>query len=543
MKTLMFLVSLLLALTGCALAQPPPEQDSKAFRILADPQYDFLKEEISQIAQKEGVKLSYTALGSVDLMLRMQNQADTVDAVWPADSIWLALGNRDNIVKNTLSIMRSPVVLGVKRSKAQQLGWANKEVYVKDILEAIRSGKLRYAMASASQSGSGAVAYFGFLSALKGSDGPVLRQDLKDPKLQQAIKELLSGLDRSSASSTTLLANFLQNSERFDAMINLEALVIQANRDFTAKGVEPLQVIYPIDGLAIADAQLGFIDQGDSKKKEFYQKLQNFLLSKEVQQKIRSQGWRTGLVGIGLEQSDASVFNPAWGIKSQPSSTGFAYPNVETIREALNLYQQGFRRGSFTIYVLDTSGSMDASYRDNSGKVVKRIEALKASMKQLLDPKLASAVMLQGTENDITLVIPFTDNVMGGWKVEEWKAVGNDPAALAALSAKVDGLRAGGGTNIYHPTIRALEVMQSTGLGDRIPAVVLMTDGESNEPKYYSDLERFYQASALKAPVYAIWFGESTKDQLNRIASLTGSTIFDGRSDLEGAFRQVKGQN
>lgn len=40
-------------------------------------------------------------------------------------------------VKNLTSIAQTPVVLGVRRSKAQQLGWIDKDVFMKDILAAV----------------------------------------------------------------------------------------------------------------------------------------------------------------------------------------------------------------------------------------------------------------------------------------------------------------------------------------------------------------------------------------------------------------------
>ncbi len=69
-----------------------------------------------------------------------------------------------------------------------------------------------------------------------------------------------------------------------------------------------------------------------------------------------------------------------------------------------------------------------------------------------------------------------------------------------------------------------------------------MTDGASvtlNKP----DFEDFYRESGTDIPVFSIMFGSAQREQLDEIASLTNARVFDGREDLVGAFRSVKGYN
>ena len=71
---------------------------------------------------------------------------------------WLAMGDAKHIVKSSQSVMVSPVVFGVRQSKAKELGWVGRDVTVADILAAIQANKLRFMMTSATQSNSGASA-------------------------------------------------------------------------------------------------------------------------------------------------------------------------------------------------------------------------------------------------------------------------------------------------------------------------------------------------------------------------------------------------
>src|SRR5688572_32637398 len=107
---------------------------------------------MERFEEEENVDFEPSFQGSVDTMLDIQAGADPYDAVWPASSIWLNLGNTQGTVSRVESIMGSPVVFGVKRSKAEELGWVGTDVTVEDILAAAESGELRYMMSSATQS-------------------------------------------------------------------------------------------------------------------------------------------------------------------------------------------------------------------------------------------------------------------------------------------------------------------------------------------------------------------------------------------------------
>ena len=98
--------------------------------------------------------------GSLDIALALKAGNDPgADAVWPAASIWIDMFDTARRVKSVKSIAQMPVILGVKRSKAQALGWIGAKVTTKDILAAVESGRLKFLMTSATQSNSGASAY------------------------------------------------------------------------------------------------------------------------------------------------------------------------------------------------------------------------------------------------------------------------------------------------------------------------------------------------------------------------------------------------
>ncbi len=390
------------------------------FNIVSGSENKEIEPFIQEYAKKEGVSIHMDYMGSVDMMLALSEQGGRMpyDAVWPANSIWIVLGDQKKVIKYAESILRSPVILGVRKSIAERLGWTDNPIQVADFLQAARDGKIRFAMTSATQSNSGASALLGFLHAFAGSPEILQTEHLENPVIQEKIRALLKTVDRSSGSSGWLKFALVEHPERFQAMINYESMIIEANQELIRKNQEPLYAVYPRDAIMISDSPLGYVDKGDEKKEAFFRKLQKWLLSEAVQKRILSLGRRTGLVGINPDMADKAVFNPNWGIDLKKIISPVPTPSEDVIRKALEIYQVSLRKPSCTAYVLDVSGSMEG----------KGIQDLKNAMATLLDQDQAKRYMLQPSPQDIHIIIPFNSNALEGIQ-----AMGNTPETLNKL--------------------------------------------------------------------------------------------------------------
>lgn len=69
-----------------------------------------------------------------------------------------------------------------------------------------------------------------------------------------------------------------------------------------------------------------------------------------------------------------------------------------------------------------------------------------------------------------------------------------------------------------------------------------MTDGAANVGSFV-DVRDYYNNNDLNIPVYSITFGSAEEEQLEEIAYLTNAKVFDGRTDLLKAFKDVRGYN
>ena len=493
-------------------------------RIVAGSENKEIEPILTAFSQQEKIDLNIDYKGSVEIMQILENGGGDYDAVWPANSMWITMGDTQHKVKHAESTSTTPVVFGIKKSLAEELGFVGRDVSVSDILSAIQSGKLRFCMTSATQSNSGANAYIGFLYALLGHPDMITSDDLDNPQLQTQIRTLLSGIDRSSGSSEWLKDLYVSGD--YDAMVNYESLIISANEALTAEGREPLYVIYPYDGLTIADSPLGYIDNGNAEKESAFMALQEYLLSDDVQEQIEATGRRTGYDGVS--DANKAVFSADWGIDTERILSPIKMPAADVIKKALNLYQTAFRKPSLTIYCLDFSGSM---YGEGQSQLIN-------AMQQLLDQNIAAENFLQATPEEVNIILPFSDNVMN-----DFEATGNNPDDLNALYKDIQNQSLCGGTNLYGAAIAAVDKLNGYDLNNYSPAIVLMTDGQANGTVNFEDFKSYYTSSGVDVPVFSILFGDADEEELKPIAELTGGRVFDGREDLTGSFRAVKGYN
>ncbi len=486
-------------------------------------------------ADKHDVNIEISYQGSVDIYRLLQaGDNSQFDAVWPANHLWIELSDTHQLVKHEKSIMRSPIALGLKKSIAKQLGWTNQTVSVQAILAALNQSKFRLSMTSATQSNSGASAYFSFLYAMADYPDTLTKAHLDDPNVQNQVKQLLSSVNRSSGSSGWLKEAFVNNPDRFDAMFNYEAMLIEANQEFVRRGQEPLCLIYPQDGLMVADSPLAYIGNAEATEKEaLFLKLQQYLLSKSVQASIESTGRRTGLLGTDVAHADPKIWNPDWCIDTQKSLAPIPTPERSVIEYALAMYQNDLRKPSLTIWVLDVSGSM---YGDG-------ITGLKQAMTTLFDSKQARQHLLQAGKNDMTYIIPFNSEVLPVWKIE-----GNSIETQQTALKNIQALNASGGTDLYQALKVALDILKQHDddktLWNYLPAIVAMTDGLS-QTGHYSLFEHALKTYpfASDIPIHAIAFGSADKQQLRALTQQSIGRLFDSQGDLGKTLREAKGYN
>ena len=499
-------------------------KNDNVFTIISSASTKKMDENIIKYGKRNGIKVNIEHYGDLEIIEKLNSDSKPYDAVWISNSIWLYMLDNSYLTTDSKSIVIDPVVLGIEKNKAKELGFINKEIYNKDILNAIRNRSLKYIMASVTKTNTGATSYLSFLNSLAGSPEVLTEKMLDTESLKNDLKDLFKGVERVSGDEEYLIEMYKNGS--YNAMINYESSLIELNQELVKKGKEPLYLIYPLDGVAINDMPFAYVnnDSNDTKNKEKFLKLQSYLRSDEAIKLLESYGYRSWYGGTN-SSANKKIFNPDWGIDTTKYLKDMKYPSKKVITKALNLYIESLRKPTHMVFCLDVSGSMYGS----------GLAELKDAMNYVLDNNLASKDNLQFSSKDKITIITFDH------KIEEvFKTVyGEDTKELIN---KINALEALGGTNIYDPAIEALKILSKEDENEYTKSVILMTDGMSNGGSF-RDLKRYYESNKEKTPIYSITFGSSDEYELKNLANLSNGKIFDGKSGLVTAFKEVRSYN
>lgn len=493
----------------------------KTFNIIASSENKDLEEIVKRYATQKGYNIEIEYAGTLDIMQKL-NSGEKYDAVWISNSIWLYMLD-SSVVKVSESKYTSinPVIFGITKSKAQELGFIGKDVYTQDIVNAISAGKLKFSMSNPTSTNSGASAYLGMLSTLAGNPEVLKEENLQDEKLKEKLTTLFTGLERSSGSEDFLEELFLNGD--YEAVVTYESSIININKQLIAKGKEPLYAIYPIDGVSISDCPFAYIDNKDSSKKEIFKDLQSYILSDEGQKLLQAKGRRTWYGGINTNV-DKNIFNPNWGIDTTKYISPIKYPSATVIKTALNVYQTELRKPVHVVFCLDYSGSMSSSGN----------KQLVSAMEYILTEKAAED-FIQFSDKDKIDVIPFGTKVMATWST-------NNGSDTSALLEKIKKQEPTGTTALYPATIEALNTIKNEDMDKYNVSIILMTDGQANVGTY-KELKEKYESINKQIPIYSITFGSASESELKTIANLSNAKVFNGKTDLVKAFKEVRGYN
>ena len=110
------------------------------------------------------------------------------------------------------------------------------------------------------------------------------------------------------------------------------------------------------------------------------------------------------------------------------------------------------------------------------------------------------------------------------------------------LIKAIKDLKPTGQTNIYLASQTGLDILKNEDTNKYNTSIILMTDGVSNSGSFYQ-LQVSYDLIKKDIPIYSIMFGDASSYQLDEIARLSNAKVFDGRTNLLEAFKQVRGYN
>jgi len=505
---------------ACDSSNSSPDANSPdVLTVMAGSEVKDIEPLLADLRAATGVQLVMSYTGTLDGAEAIDDGAAT-DIAWFSNGHYLSLlpkaGKR--IVAQT-KVMLSPVIIGVKQSVAQKFGWVNNpNVTWRDIEAKAADGSFHFAMTNPAASNSGLCALIGVASALSGSSDAIDAGTID----QSALTSFFKGQTLTAGSSGFLADSYVRQQDSVDGIVNYESILMSLNDG--GKLHEPMTLIYPKEGIITADYPFMLLN---GAKRNAYDKVVAWLTLPDTQKRIMSTTLRR-----------PSVPGVAPATRFPTGLIELPYPSrLETINSLITTYLDKIRKPASAIFVLDLSGSMAGD----------RLDSLKKSLTQLtgLDTSLTGTFSRFRARETITF-ITFSTTVLDSrdFTIDDTDPNGRD---MTAIRDYVDSLTTYNSTAIYGALERAYSTAQSKIAGDpnRLYSIVLMTDGDNNSgvdsagfASYYAGLSANVQA----VKVFPILFGEGNVADMKTLATLTGGTTFDAKSNsLETIFKQIRG--
>jgi Ca-activated chloride channel homolog len=512
---LFLVVTLIFSLAGCSSFS----QNNNVLTVLAGSELNDLSPMLDEIQQHTGVRLQFQFIGTLDGAEQIMS-GTKVDLAWFSHAKYLNLipGSKDKVLAQE-KIMLSPVVLGIKQSKAQAWGWVdNPNLTWSDVVQKAASDQLHFAMTNPASSNSGFSALVGVAAALSGKGDALQKEDIA--AVSTTLKGFFKGQALTSGSSGWLSDQYVVNQDGLDGMINYESVLLGLNKG--GKLRENLYLVYPKEGIVTADYPLLLLNPD---KRDDYNKLVTYLRSADFQREIMIKTLRRPV----NNQVPLSADFPKQLLIELP------FPNSQEVVNALLFsYLNEQIKPSHTYYVLDTSGSMQGD----------RIDALMKAMDNLAgaDQSLTGQFSQFRNREKVT-ILPFNTDVTGS---ADFEVDTSQSASLQKISTYVHSLKASGGTAIYSALEAAYKLAQQARQQEpeRIYSIVLMTDGENNSGISADEFQSFIKSSTQPAGIraFTILFGEAKVQDLQSIADMTGGRMFDAsKTPLAAIFKEIRG--
>jgi Ca-activated chloride channel family protein len=515
-------------------AKPDPSEGpflrgSGTLRVLAGSELADLQPILDEARRATGVEVKLQATGTLDGIENVVsgNAAKQYDAIWFAGNRYLQLhpGAGDRIGTAT-KVATSPVVLGLRRSVATQLGWDRHRPTWSEIAVAAGERKFTYGMTNPASSNSGFSALVGVAAAMAGTGAALTAEQIAP--LTPRLRACFAGQNLTAGSSGWLADAFVKNDAEkndhvVDGLVNYESVILSLNA--SGKLAEPMTVVYPADGVITADYPLTLLAGVSEATRTNHAAVADYLRRPSVQRRIMAETWRRPAVpGVAL----AAEFGPKDGALPELPFPG----RLDAANALIGAFGDDLRKPARTIYVLDLSGSMRGE----------RIQGLKNALIGLTGADTSlSGQFSRFNGREQVIMVPFSSKP---GQVRRFDVPERDIApTLEQIRAYAAGLNVSGDTAIYDALFVAYDQAAALAREDpnRFTSIVLLTDGERTAG---ADLAAFQGRlpQLPKLPVFTILFGEGNVAEMQRIAELTGGKSFDARTgSLPAAFKEIRG--
>jgi Ca-activated chloride channel homolog len=291
---------------------------------------------------------------------------------------------------------------------------------------------------------------------------------------------------------------------------------------FNAKrGDQPkLVALYPKEGTFYSDNPFIVLD-GDwvtPEQRRGAEALQRFL-AEQITPEVAARG---GFRPADVDTPPVSPVNAENGVDPRQPTRLLELPEPRVLARLKDTWRKD-RKPANVLLVLDTSGSMNAQ-----GRLANAKKGLRTFLEEVGGQDRIGLTTFSDEITPVIPVRPFREN-------------------RERLRTAIDGLIGDGGTAFYDATAEGFETIRSLrGRGDRISAVVVLSDGEDTDSKrqpeqLLAELDQGDTPNPVR--VFTIAYSvpdPSAREALESIAAASGGNSYTGDTgNIETVYRSI----
>lgn len=441
------------------------------------------------------------------------------------------------------SSIYSPLGLAMWRPMAEALGWPDKPVGWKTIVELVSDdegwaryghpewGKFRLGHAHPKYSNSGLLTMTSFVYGMTGKTADLDSREVYAPKVEKALRALAQNTAKYGMVTEHLMDLLAKNGPNYlHAVATYESNTLALNLDKAKQLRFPLAFIFPAEGAFWGDHPYCILDNTDWVSPEQAQAAEAFyayMTAPEQQEMAIDSMLRPLDESIPL-RAPLTLANGTDPTVTPQKIAPLTTPDADLSAAIIDLFMITKRKAT-VMAVLDTSGSMSGD------RIRTATEATANFLRRLALDDRVGVLIFNTTVSRLTPLGPVQD-------------------VVESSARRVSTLLAGGNTALYEAVCQSHNIMQEQQRIDRekgenrLYGIILLSDGANTvarptENQMFSTcLPSRAEAEGIK--IFPIAFGDAASEALlNRIATVTGGSMFKAQPDtIEKIYLKISAE-
>ncbi|WP_322816809.1 VWA domain-containing protein [Chloroflexus sp.] len=448
--------------------------------------------------------------------------------VWsPSASTWLEVlkqetGNQNVAISNKPLVL-TPVVIAMWKPMAEAMGWPNRPIGWKDILDLTNDpegwgrfghpewGRFSWGHTDPEISTTALSTLIAEFYAATGKREGLTVADVQSEQATAFIRQLGRSIKHYGYNTLIFSENMKKFGMSYISAFPMEEITLIDFNKFNPPPT-PLVAIYPAEGTFWHDNPFIIMASASADEQAAAERFYEFLLSEESQRAAMQYGFRPANPNVPL----TDPISPAFGADPQGVQTVLAVPSAEVIVAVKDSWKLNRKRADILL-VVDTSGSMEG---DKMTMVKAGIETF---LLRILPEDRLGLITFDSQARLVVPMAPLSDNRID-------------------LQIAVQEMRASGRTALFDALALAQQTLEvlPPAEDDRIRAIVLLSDGADNASRFtLEQIRRQFDESGIS--IFPVAYGsDADRRVLDAIAEFSRTIVVVGDTgDIAQIFENL----